>query len=796
MNDLSRVFIFCAAIALTGCAEEDPQQYISEGQALFEKGDMEAARVQFKNAMQLDPRLVETYYGLALLDEKEKNWSAMKANLQEVIRLDPGHADAHVKLGFLLMGNLDKAKEQVEIALKLEPENINTLLLKSHILYQEKNYAEAISLTEKILKIEPDKADAFWLKATIQGAQQQNDQALFTLKDGLKKNPGNVELGLLKIKLYASQKNIEAALQEYDDLISSHQHDKSLYISRINMLSQHGKKDLVETNIRKGIDDFPDDAGFRIALVDYLLAVDQIKAEALLQKNVSDYPQEVHFKSSLAEIYMVQKKYQQALPIYKEITSADPTGNDGLAAKVRQAEIALIQKDDKLAQQLLDEVLVTDQNNIQALLLRADIRLGSKDADGAISDLRIVLRDKPEVERAILFMAQAHALKDEIEVAESYWRKALEINSGNVVAIVSLNARLIKRGDVERAEDILNKAIKGSPDNQMLNELLVKLKVYEKDWAGAELAINAMEKQTKAIFAAQILRAELAEKQGDLKKTIGLYQDVLKKQPKDANVLASLARAYEVAGNRSGYITFLQAFNRQNPDDINVYNELGRMYVLENKWGDATNILQKTLQLDGLSVATYRMLAGVMERQGESDRIIGLYRDGLTKSPNNPDLILELANYQTRIGKTQEAMVLYEGLLEKSPEFDEAANNLAGIILANNPDQAGLERALLLTERFKESRNPYFLDTYGWVLFKTGEFDKAVVSLKKSAKSVSDNADIRYHLGEALYAVGDYSASKLELEQVILLAQQRQGEFVEIKRAKELLKEIAASKGG
>ena len=31
MNDLSRALVLCAAIALTGCAEDDPQQFIEEG---------------------------------------------------------------------------------------------------------------------------------------------------------------------------------------------------------------------------------------------------------------------------------------------------------------------------------------------------------------------------------------------------------------------------------------------------------------------------------------------------------------------------------------------------------------------------------------------------------------------------------------------------------------------------------------------------------------------------------------------------------------------------------------------
>jgi len=795
MNKLPKALALSVAIALAGCAEDDPQQFIQQGKALIEKGEIKSARVQFKNALQINPQLPEAYYNQALLDEMEKKWPAMTANLQDVLRLAPGHVDAQVKLGFLLINDLDKAREMSVAALKLEPENVDALLLKGHILYSEKNYAEAISLAEKVLSIKPGKNEAYWLKATILIKEKQDDKAVVVLRDGLKMQPGNVDLGLLKIRLHMRNDEVESALREYDALIAHNPNDKNLYISRINVMSKHGKKDLVESYIAKAMEVFPDDEGLGIARVDYLLGIDVVKAEALLQKNISEYPQSVHFKSRLAELYVAQKKYPEALQVYKELAAIDSLGEDGLAAKVWQAKIALIQEDDKLAQLLLDEVLVTDANNINALLLRADIRLSKKGVDGAIADLRIVLRDKPESENALLLMARAHSLKGELEVAETYWRKVLEINPENVVAIVPLNSRLLQRGNLSGAEGVLNKAIKAKPDSQVLHELLVKLKFYGKDWNAAEIALNAMEKQTKSELAVQTLRAELAEKQGDFNKAVRVYQNILNEEPKSMNVLVAMAHAYDAMGDRSAYITFLLGFIEQNPGAVNAYNELGRMYALEKKWDLAEKFLQKVLQQDEQTISTYKLLAGVMERQGKSDGIIELYNTGLTKSPGNPFLTVELAKYQASIGKTQEARLLYERLLEKNPGFDEAANNLTEILLSKNSDQVTLERALSLTKHFKDSRNPYFLDTYGWVLFKVGELDNALVALKQSAKALPDNADIRYHLGEALYAKGDYSASKVELEKSLLLVQ-KSGEFSGIERARLLLKEIGVSTQG
>ncbi len=110
------------------------------------------------------------------------------------------------------------------------------------------------------------------------------------------------------------------------------------------------------------------------------------------------------------------------------------------------------------------------------------------------------------------------------------------------------------------------------------------------------------------------------------------------------------------------------------------------------------------------------------------------------------------------------------------------------------PPPTALERAITLAERFKDAPNPYFLDTYGWVLFKSGKPESAVEIFKKAVTLVPDNAEFHYHLGEAYYAAGDKNAAKLALEKSLSLAP-KSGEFAGINRAKELLKQAGKPAG-
>ena len=391
-------------------------------------------------------------------------------------------------------------------------------------------------------------------------------------------------------------------------------------------------------------------------------------------------------------------------------------------------------------------------------------------------------------------MGQAYAMKGEPEVAESHWRKALEVNPGNFSAIAPLTAVLFKRGDAARAEELLTKLLKANPDNPSALELLVKARAEQKDWTGAEAAVNELKKLPQAALAAQMLEGMLAASQGHHLDAIKAYKNVLTQKPEYAEALLAMARSYDAAGKRNELIAFLRDFIKQNPSSIAAYNTLGLAYAAEKKWADASNILQEALKQDPKAIATYKLLAGVLLQQGKIADVPELYRKGLDASPDNLELMLEMAKYYDGVKDRSAAIAAYDKLLEKYPNNDEAANNLAYLLVEFGTAADRFERAIALTERFKDAPNAYFLDTYGWVLFKSGKPEGAVEIFKKAVTLVPGNAEFHYHLGEAYFAAGDKNAAKLELEKSLSLAQKSR-EFAGIDRAKELLKQAGKPAG-
>ena len=99
-----------------------------------------------------------------------------------------------------------------------------------------------------------------------------------------------------------------------------------------------------------------------------------------------------------------------------------------------------------------------------------------------------------------------------------------------------------------------------------------------------------------------------------------------------------------------------------------------------------------------------------------------------------------------------------------------------------------MEKALSLAKTAKNGapEDPNIADTLGWILYKEGNYDWALTSLKESAAKIPDNAEVQYHLGMTQYQLGNLDEAKQALD----LALKSGKEFKGAPEAKKALAEI------
>lgn len=713
----SNVLAACAMLALVACAEEDPQKYVQEGRGLFEKGDMESARVQFKNALQAQPKLTEAYYGLALIDERSQDWKTMFANLQEAVTINPNYVEAQIKLGqiFMLSGELDKAREKANLVNRLAPDDLAVWVFEGALLLREGKKADALVMADRVLAKEPAHVDASGLKASILATEKNFSEALAVLSRSIEAHPDDVGMRLLKIRLLGEQQQYPAVTQEFEALLAKFPTNRDYRFAFVDFLKNTNQMEAAEKVLRGVIAQSPDDVEVKLRLVTLLEQRDPVVAETTLKDFIEKSPKEARFKLALAQIFKVKNKLDEEKTVLHQVIDLDAAGKEGMAAKVRLAEIALYQNDKEAATQLIEQVLGLDAGNYDALLLRAGMSLNAAKADAAISDLRIVLKNQPNSDRAMIMMAQAYSQKGEVEVAESHWRKALEISPANLAALVPVTQQYLKRNDSLRAQDMLDRALKVSPNNPAIIELMLQVKMARKDWSGAEAIIASLPKTPESEFAEKMAKGLLASQRGQYDAAIGFYKDVLAKQPSLLKAWSELANAYRALGRTKELPAYLKGFLADHSDSLPAYSLLAITSVELQQWDEAEKALRGALQKVPDDIDFKVRLANLVERRNPAEAE-ALLKHYVQEKPQDLKLKLRLAAYYKNHGRFEDTETVMKEIAQADTSGAEgqaarielaqlavrrqdaaAANAVIDDVLKTNPDnlEALLIRASL-----------------------------------------------------------------------------------------------------
>jgi Flp pilus assembly protein TadD len=119
-----------------------------------------------------------------------------------------------------------------------------------------------------------------------------------------------------------------------------------------------------------------------------------------------------------------------------------------------------------------------------------------------------------------------------------------------------------------------------------------------------------------------------------------------------------------------------------------------------------------------------------------------------------------------QMGDKKRAKEDYEAALAVNPRYSDAANNLA-MLLVNEDSTSG--RALELAEMAKASSpdDPRISDTLGWVLYKRGDYNRAVGLFMEAAAKMPDEPTVAYHLGIARLKAGDAAGARDALNRAL-----------------------------
>jgi len=779
----------CLTIALSGCGGEEARKasFLEKGKTYLAEGNYDKAKIEFKNVLQIDPKYAEGYYMMGLLEEKRQNLRPAFANYKKATELDPTDIKAQAKLGkfYLISGNIDKAKETLATIVALDPQSIEGKLLKLIIMARTEDKS-VIPYANELIEQDPTQVDAIRILAALYMKDEKQDKAITILKKGIDINPDNKGLRRHLATVYAKSKDFDNTEKVLQDIISLDPENLSSHINLALFYSQLNKLDKAENQFRKIISLQPNNEEGYLLLTEFQARRRSVKeAEKTLLSAIEKNPKLFNLRFALARLYKAIKSNKE-MDVYHEIIKLGGSEPEGLKARNELAKIALSKKDLDVAGQLINEVLDNNPRDNDALLIKGKIAFLQKDYDGAISTFRTVIKEQPGLVEAVTLLTSAHFQNNEPELAKEVLRRGIDSAPDNPEMYINYAYYLEKSGETEAAEKIIDELLKISPKH--IDALKAKVK-----FAVARQDMDEVRTRIEKIRTAYPENPEGYQQMGDYyaankqyKKAFEEYESALKRSKTLLPALASITKLHLLQKQYSKAVARLNKTLEKQPENAIPHELLGEVYIAQKKFAKAEKEIRKAIDINNKWPLPYTSLASLYLAQKDIDGAIRVYQKALEALPKDTQIMAKLAQIYERQADYEKAMRIYENILAIEPDSALAANNLAATLADKIGDPASLQRAKKLAMRFEKSTNPGFLDTIGWIYYKTGEHKKAVPILEKVVEKAANVPIFQYHMGMAYFKTGNKVAAKTHLNKALEGGKKFQGR----KEAEQVMKSL------
>jgi tetratricopeptide (TPR) repeat protein len=611
------------------------------------------------------------------------------------------------------------------------------------------------------------------------------DRAVSEYKQAIAADPDSLFLRVELAELYSRTGHVNDGIQEAEAVlkVDPDYPDAHRVLSRIyyHMLeTTQGDHAADKQNLAKAIEHLealvrvaPSDSDSLLLLGRLYRANNQpAKAEEVYRKVVQTDPDSRVGLANLAEIYIQQSAFDQAIEALSKIPEGDMDsqllGMLGYAYSQSQQydkaidtyEKALAQdpKNTNLERFYADALLSAGKNAAARVELQ---RIIANEPDDGVSYKRLAMLDREEgrFDEARQELEKARSLTpDDLEIP--FQQAQLESTLGNDAKAVEILQGLVKQSERPGGQYTVPEA-----NNRAL--FLERLGLVYRDQQKFPQAMDIF-KQIQALGPLQGPRAEMLiietlrmEHQSD--KAMAEADAAVKAYPKEQDLAIMHATMLGERGHVDEAVTQLRAFLTQRPMDRNIYISIAQVYLQAKRFDDAEQAIQKALGLspnpEDQGVALF-VQASIYERQKKYDQAEQTFKKVLALDPQNA-----------------------------------SASNYLGYMLADRGIR--LEESLKYIQKALEldPNNGAYLDSLGWAYFKMGKYDLAAPPLEKAASKIQDDPTIHQHLGNVYLRLGKKAMAQEEWQRALKEWPEAVSSDFDAEQAKELQKQLDELKG-
>lgn len=742
---LWRAVLPSALLLLVACAGKSPAALVASGKDFAAKNNHPAAILQFKSALQLDPRAgeVRVLLGESLLASGNAAVAILELNkaldnqvaaakvlptLSKALlqagqyktlvstygnlKLDDASAQAALKANLATawgaLGDREMTVAETAASLAAMPEFAPAVMLKARLLAGNRQFDEAVAIVDGALARDARLPEAWVLRGEIlyfgkgdmQGALRAYRQAV-TVEASHVPAHAAIIAAHIRARDIAGAKAQALALRA---VAPGHPHTMLVDAQLAYMDGQLQRaRELVQNLLRVS----PEHVNVLIlaGAVEYGLgAVSQ--AAAHFGKALQLYPQLDVLRTNLAEVEIRLGQYAAALETLKPMLAANPPKAAALSL-AGDAELRL--GNAAAAESYLVAAAQQDPSNIRRQTEAAATRLWSGDGSAALSEL-----------------------------------KALSEKSTETYADEALLAAHMKRREFDAALASLDVMSRKQPGSAALLELRGRVQMQRGDLAAARQAFEAARKTDPALAAALIGLAEIDAREGQPEAALQRLQAGLVAAPKSAAIMLALADLKARQGAPVEEVTKVLA-----------EAVAAAPHVAEPRLRLIGYSLRKRLFKDALAAAQDALVALpadhlVLQAVGRAQMQAGDLEQAMTTlrrlasvAPNSAPAHMLLAEAYSASGRTDQAEAAINKALEINPSLPSAQAALMDVYLSSGRRQSALQVVGRIKSQRPNDALGYALESLYHVRLKNTE---AAIGSLRAGLARADSSELAVRL--------------------------------------------------
>ena len=294
--------------------------------------------------------------------------------------------------------------------------------------------------------------------------------------------------------------------------------------------------------------------------------------------------------------------------------------------------------------------------------------------------------------------------KGELEEAEQYLLRTIDLEPSFAKPYEDLGAVYLTRNQPGKAVTFLEKAVSlNRNEPSALQGLLVALQRSGRREEAARLRQRLVASSPQARM---LVEADELRKRGETDKAEHICQDILERQPENTAALRLLAVIATEKGNFVVAEGFLRRICKVSPGHVGAMLDLGRFLGDRGRYPEAIEIVQGASRAAGQDPDVDLLLGDMLAIVGRSHEALQAYENCLKSRPDNPSALLGRGHMLRITGRSEDAEESYLRCTQISPDTGDAWWNLTSLhhYSASDEDVSTMRAALDSDDLSAESR--------------------------------------------------------------------------------------------